>query len=47
LGDGDNGHVRLQDDREQVALGDHLLIDELEVIVDVAKELRQLVLSSS
>ena len=36
-------HVGLQDRGEQVALGDDLLVDELEVVVDVAEVLAQAV----
>jgi hypothetical protein len=39
----DHPHVRLEDRGEHVAQRDHLLVDELQVIVDVAEELRQLV----
>ena len=37
--DADHGHVRLQDRRQQVALRDDLLVDEVEVVADVAEVL--------
>ena len=40
-------HVGLQDRRQQVALGDDLLVDELQVVVDVAEVLPQPSLISS
>ena len=39
LGHADHRHVGLQHGGQQVALGDHLLVDEREVVVDVAEVL--------